>query len=123
MENITADQIINWLIRLAALIAALGVIYKATVKVLSKILDEKFNGINEKLDSFSKRLEDVDYNGCKNFLVAVISDIDSGKELSQTTLERFYENYDHYTKDCDGNGYIKAKVETLEQSGKLARFL
>ncbi len=116
MENITIGQLETFLLGFAAVIGACGVIYKSLMTMLNKALDTKLKDLTDKITA-------VDYDGCKNFLVAVISDIDDGRDISETTLERFYENYDHYVKDCAGNGYIKAKVESLEKSGKLARFL
>lgn len=123
----TLDQAATWLIRLAAVIAALGALYKALVYCLNKILESKFDEINTKvvnaIDDLSKKIEQNDYNSCKNFIVQIISEIDRGVEISETTLERFYEEYDHYVNDCDGNGYIKAKVAALERDGKLSRLL
>jgi hypothetical protein len=35
--------------------------------------------------------------------------------------ERFWEEYDHYTKDLKGNSYIKEWVARLKEQGKLWR--
>ena len=54
----------------------------------------------------------------KNFLVAKIAEVDKGNKLDEIEKERFWEQYEHYSK-IGGNSYIQRKVDELKESGKL----
>lgn len=113
MENITIGEINAFLVYIVGLGGVLLTVYN-TVK---KGIDKGFKPINDKIDK-------VDMNATKNFLVARISEIKSGAELDDISKERFIEQYDHYIKPkaeggLGGNSYIKLEVEKLKQEGKL----
>ena len=57
----------------------------------------------------------------KNFLVARLNEIENGETWSEIERQRFYEQYDHYTNDLNGNTYIKKAVEVHEAEGKIWR--
>ena len=125
MENITIGQIAAGLGIIAAILGGYKVLYdKLTdivsdvVKELMKPLSEAIGTINGQLDDLSRRLEEVDMESCKNFLVRCIADLEKGEALGETEKERFYEQYDYYL-DHDGNSYIRAKVEKLQTEGKI----
>ena len=76
--------------------------------------------VNQKLDAMDKKLDEVDMNACKNFLVRFLADVEQGNPIDEIEKERFYETYEHYTSPrLHGNSYIKEKVEDLKKQGKL----
>lgn len=107
MENITLGQINGFLVYIVGLIGVITTVYK-TVKTG---IDKGFKPLNDKIDK-------VDMNATKNFLVARISEIKAGAELDDISKERFIEQYDHY-KSMGGNSYIKLEVEKLQKENKI----
>ena len=86
----------------------------------SKWLENGLAPVNQKLDMMDKKLDEVDMNACKNFLVRFLADIEQGNPIDEIEKERFYETYEHYTSPrLHGNSYIKEKVEDLKKQGKL----
>lgn len=118
MEQVTLGQIGLVLAFIAALIASIGAIGKAVQKAVKKAFDNGMRATNEKLDRLEGKIDDVDLNTCKNFLVARISEIEQGRALDSVGEERFWEQYEHYLA-IGGNTYIQHKVEQLEKDGKL----
>lgn len=111
MENVTLGQIAEVFAFFAALIASCGVIYHFIKKALNKLFAEQLEAIN-------KRVDTIDLNACKNYLVMFLSNVERGEKIDEIELERFYEQYEYYTNH-KGNSYIKHKVEKLKQEGKL----
>ena len=107
MENITIGQINGFLVYIVGLIGILTTVYK-TAK----------SGIDKGLKPINDKIDKVDINATKNYLVARISEIKAGKELDDIAKERFVEQYDHYIQ-LGGNSYIKLEVEKLKQDNKL----
>ena len=69
--------------------------------------------------NLKEEMKKIDMNSTKNFLVARINEIEQGQKLDSITMERFWEQYEHYTKDLDGNTYIKTRVEHLKKKKKI----
>lgn len=107
MENITIGQINGFLVYVMGLVGILTTVY-TTVK---RGIDKGFKPINDKIDK-------VDINATKNYLVARISEIKAGQVLDDISRERFIEQYDHYIA-LNGNSYIKLEVEKLKKEGKI----
>lgn len=107
MGEITLNQIRDLMLYVIAFSTATATIIKAVKKAITS----GFEPINKKIDQ-------VDINATKNYLVARISEIKKGEKLSDIQLERFIEQYDHYIK-IGGNSYIKLEVEKLKSDGKL----
>ena len=107
MENITIGQINGFLVYIVGLIGILTTVYK-TVK----------SGIDKGLKPINDKIDKVDINATKNYLVARISEIKQGQVLDDIAKERFVEQYDHYIQ-LGGNSYIKLEVEKLKQDNKL----
>jgi len=120
MEDITLGQFGNWITLIVGLIAGVGVIYKSLKTLITKMLDAEFQEVNEKLDHVNSRINAIDLETCKNFLVAELAELDKGLNIDDVEMIRFYEQYDHYLK-VGGNSYIKRKVEAMEFEGKLIR--
>lgn len=102
MENITIGQISAILTFLVTFLGS--IIYLS--KFIKKMLDKAFSPINEKIDI-------LDVNQCKNFLVRFLADVEQGNELDEVEIERAYEIYDHYTNDLKGNSYIHRRWQQL----------
>lgn len=118
MEQITIGQIGIFLAFLAALIASVGAISKAAKKAVQKAFEAGMRSTNERLDKIEKKIEEVDLNTCKNFLVARLAEVEQGRQFDSVSEERFWEQYEHYLA-IGGNTYIQHKVDQLQQAGKL----
>jgi hypothetical protein len=89
--------------------------FKTAVKTA---VDDNFKTITGQITEINTRLDKVNMEACKNFLVRCLADIDRGDELTETEAQRFKEQYDYYIKH-DGNTYIKDKYEKSKSEGKL----
>lgn len=118
MENITLGQIALGVAFLVGLVAGVKSLKKSLKEWISDLLKEQFESLSEKIEDIDTKLDKVDMESCKDFLVGYISDFDDGDKISETELERFWERYEHYLNN-GGNSYIKSKVEKLKQEGKL----
>ena len=108
MDSITLKQIwdfMGWLIGFG------GATY-AIVTAVKKAIAKGFEPINSKIDK-------VDKNATMNYLVARLDEADKGNKLEGVAKKRFYEEYEHYTKELNGNTYIHDEFERLKKEGKL----
>ena len=108
ISEITLGQLQNWALWAIGFVGATMTIIKA----ISKVIEKGFEPINNKIDS-------VDKNATMNYIVARLDDIDKGTKLDGVARMRFYEEYEHYTKDLKGNTYIHDEFERLKKEGKL----
>lgn len=76
------------------------------------------NRKNVKKEDLIREIQKVQLDNCKNYLVQSIAKLESGGRLSQTELQRYWENYDTYTR-LGGNSYIHASTERLQKEGRL----
>ncbi len=112
MDNVTLGQISNimlWVI-------GFGTATFTIVSAVKKAIASAFKPIDKKIDN-------VDLNATKNFLVRCLADLDR-HGIDDVTRLRFYEQYEHYSKPkseggLGGNSYIKDEVERLKKEGKL----
>ena len=118
MENLTFGDVSSALTLLVAFVGSVAFLHKKLKLWLSKALDDQFQAIDKEMKSLQDRMDKVDMESCKNFLVRVISDIDNDQTIGETELERFWEQYEYY-KSLGGNTYISKKVEKLEHEGRL----
>ena len=118
MENLTFGDVSSALTLLACFIGSVTVLHKKLKKWLSDLLEDQFDVINKEIQSLQSRLDNVDMESCKNFLVRCIADFENGENISETELERFWEQYEYYSTH-GGNTYIAKKVQKLEQDGKI----
>ena len=79
---------------------------------VKKAIAKGFEPINSKIDK-------VDKNATMNYLVARLDEADKGNKLEGVAKKRFYEEYEHYTKELNGNTYIHDEFERLKKEGKL----
>ena len=106
MNDITLGQISDLMIWIIGFAGSTVAIITAVKKAISK----SYEPINKKIDN-------VDLNATKNFLVRCLADIER-HGIDDVTKMRFYEQYEHYGK-MGGNSYIKSEVERLKKEGKL----
>ena len=129
MEQITIGQIIDFAIRLAAFIGAVGVIIKVVMSSFTKVLKNELKPFEDKIEELEEarvvqhkdtidRINNVQLYSDKNFLVRFLADIEQGNLVDEVEKERFYEVYKDY-KGLGGNSYIQHKVEKLQKEGKL----
>lgn len=118
MENITLGEISNVLVFIAGILASGGSIAVFFSKRFGKIMADQLKPTNDKIDTLQSSISEVDMSNCKNYLVQIISILEAGGTVDKVALERFWENYDHYT-EMGGNSYIHTAVERLKKEGKL----
>lgn len=106
MNNITLGDISNVMIW----IIGFGTSTATIIVAIRKAIASAFKPINKKID-------DVDLNATKNFLVRCLADVER-HGIDDVTKMRFYEQYEHYTK-LGGNSYILSEVERFKKEGKL----
>ena len=121
MENITLGQVLAGGAFLIALIGGWIQLKKWTTTAVKEILKDELKGIKDDIARLHSEIKKEDKEKTKNFLVSRLADAERGQEWSDIERQRFYEQYDHYSKDLNGNTYIKTATELLEQSGKIWR--
>jgi low affinity Fe/Cu permease len=94
-----------------AIITTIGVIVSSVVNLL-------INSKNVKKKDLDEKIDEVQMDNCKNYLVQAIAKVEAGGKLSPVEMERYYENYDTYTK-LGGNSYIHSETEKLKKEGLL----
>ena len=118
MESITLEFIGELVAFLVALFGGLGYLYKTLKTWLTKLISDQQKETNEKLDGINARLDIIDRETTKNFLVRFLSEVERGERIDEIEKERFQEQYDHYI-DIKGNSYIKNKYNELHEKGLL----
>lgn len=129
ISDITVGSIAADLGVIVALIGGFVFLYAKLKEVITSVLKEMIKPITESIESLTKRVDDmesslnvrldtVDMESCKNFLVKCIGELEKGGELSEAEKTRFWEQYDYY-RDHGENSYIKNKAEFYQAKGKL----
>lgn len=102
MENVTLGQAFE---TLKFFVEFVGIV--ATILIGSKKI------INKQLEPINKKIEKIDENQCRNFLVDYLADVEKGIPKDEVQTKRAYEVYEHYTNDLHKNSYIHDKWERL----------
>ena len=118
MEHITIGQVNGWVVLIVGLIAGGKVLYNSLKTLITKLLDDNFSDINNRIKDLSDKIDIVDLESTKNFLVARLSEVEQGKAFDEIEKERFYEQFEHY-ENQGGNSYIKNKIDNLREEGKI----
>lgn len=121
MENITLGQVVAGTAFLIALIGGWIQLKKWTTTAVKEILKDELKGIKDDISKLHSEIKKEDKEKTKNFLVSRLADIERGQEWTDIERQRFYEQYDHYSKDLNGNTYIGTSVKHFEQTGKIWR--
>lgn len=107
IESITLED----LAKIAAFLVAFGGSVAAIIRGVDK-------AVQKLLQPVLKKIEAVDIENCKNYLVTFLASCERGEAHDEIELERFHEQLEHYKK-LGGNSYIHAKVEKLKAAKKL----
>ena len=91
-------DILDLIIKLSSLIVAVGVI---------------LSNINKIFNPIYKKINELEKNQCKNFLVRFLADVERGQKMDDIEVKRAHDVYDHYTNDLKQNSYIHDKWEKL----------
>mgnify|MGYP002622427952 CR=1 FL=1 len=118
MESITLNQVGVAVAFVVSLISGIGFINQRMKKWIKESMQEQLDAIESNINELHKRIDDVDQESCKNYLVSFLSDTEKGEWIDDIEKERFWEQYEHYTSH-GGNSYIKRKVELLKSENKL----
>lgn len=118
LGNLTVNDISALIVFLVGLIGGIGYLHKTLKDWLEKLLDDKFKTLGKKINDLEEKIDKVDMETCKNFLVRFLADVENGAELLDSEKQRFWEEYEHYIVN-GGNSYIKEWVEKLKKRGLL----
>lgn len=118
LEKLTLQQIASDIAIFVGLITAGIFLYNKLTVMIKNMLKDQFDYTNKKIDSVEAKVDKVDMNATRNFLVRCIHDFETGAPVDETEIERFWEQYDHY-RNNGGNSYIKSKVEKLQKEEKI----
>ena len=118
MEQITIGQIGLALTFIIGLISGINYIRIHLHKWISDSLKDQFELVDVQINKLQDQMNDIDIATCKNFLVSRLAEIERGLEWDEIEKERFWEQYEHYTK-IGGNSYIQQKVDKMRTEGKL----
>jgi hypothetical protein len=118
MEQITLGQIGLAVTFIVGLISGIGFLSQSTKKWITSAMKEQMESIDARIDSLANRLDQVDMEGTKNYLVSFLSKVERDREVDEIETERFWEQFQHYQK-MGGNSYIQRKIETLKTEGKI----
>lgn len=126
MEDLTLKWIsdnVAFIVTFAGGLTGIYLFIKKAFTVGLKPIEEKITKIDTKITnvetSLKEQIKVTDLNSTKNFLVARLEDIKNGQDLDSISLERFWEEYEHYKEDLKGNSYIENEVKKLQKDGKL----
>ena len=89
---------IDIIIKISSFISTLIIILTS----INKIINYSLKPLNDKINK-------IDENQCRNYLVDFLSDIENGNKKSDCQINRAYAVYDHYINDLKENSYIKDK--------------
>lgn len=118
IDSVTFGQIATALGILVAFGGSVAAFIAGLRKILNALFKEQLDRMDERFSKIEKRLDSVDMETCKNFLVTIVAEVDRGDALDDVQRQRFYEQYDHY-RNVGGNSYIQARVDELKKAGKL----
>lgn len=107
IEQVTVADIVSFIIGLVAFI-------KAVEYIVTGLSNNFLNTVSKSIEPISRRLDDIDKEQCKNYLVQCFHE---DRELSEFEKQRVHEVYQHY-RDLGGNSYIKEEFERLQDEGK-----
>lgn len=117
MDTLTLGQISITLAFIVGLWISVETLSKKISTLNEKALTDALKPTNDKLDKLSKKMDDVDLNSTKNFLVSSFLDVEMG-HVDEVTISRIYEQYEHYIK-LGGNSYIKDRFDKLKKNNKI----
>lgn len=113
IENVTLGEFAIFLAFLVTCITTVKTLRKHLRDTVEELLKDSFEKIEKSQADIMKRLNTVDLENCKNYLVTFLAELSRGEPKDETERQRFWEEYEHYTQN-GGNSYIKNKVEEMK---------
>ncbi|MBO6262073.1 MAG: hypothetical protein J6N95_05645 [Bacilli bacterium] len=107
MENLTLGGINTEILFIVTFCGGVFAIYKAVKSAIDKGLKPIYDKINV-----------VDMNATKNFLVPKIAELKAGNKLDEVTRKQVIDQYEHYIS-IGGNSFIKLEYDKLVKEGKI----
>lgn len=142
MGSITVEQIVTFILGLAAFIGAcsaiVAVIIKLYGKTVGKSIASSIKPIHDEITNFKSELEqrmdahntevkslidNLDTGECRNFLVRFLGDIERGVDIDSVEIQRAYEVMQHYSEDLKQNSYIHDRWTSVMGNRSLAASL
>lgn len=111
--NWTVEQISVSLALIVGIIGSVVYLKNKVKEWIEDLLEKKFKAIDTRFDDIEGKIDKVDMETCKNFLVRFLADVENGSDILPQETQRFWEEYQHYI-DKDGNSYIKEWVNKLK---------
>lgn len=118
MDKITLGDIATALAFIVAFGGSIVAIVAGIKKALKALLKEQMEEINKRMDKTDAKIDKVDYDNCKNFLVQILSQVERGEKLTTEEKIRLAEEFEHYTAN-GGNSYIKDWHTRLHDEGRI----
>ena len=118
MGNWTVEQIATTIALLVAIITGVTYLTKQIKQWIEKLLDSKFKALDTRMNSIEAKVDKIDMETCKNFLVRFLADVENGTLILDAEKQRFWEEYEHYIS-AGGNSYVKEWVDKLRKKGYL----
>lgn len=118
IKDLTLENLSTIILFLVAFIGGAIQLIKYSKTMLKSALKEEFEPIKSDINCLKNDLKQTRLESNKNFLVKCFDDLENGKYLSETTIERIHESFEDYEK-IGGNGYIHSRYEKLKGEGKL----
>ena len=118
LGSLTVNDISALIVFLVGLIGGIGYLHKTLKDWLEKLLSDEFKALTTKINELEDKIDKVDMETCKNFLVRFLADVENGAVILDSERQRFWEEYEHYIIN-GGNSYIKEWVEKLKKKGLL----
>jgi len=114
MENITMGQFAAAIALIVALITGIKYLNKTIKEWINAALNDRFHNLEQKISEQDQKLNELDIDECKNYIILFISKVNNGERIEDIELQRFYSLYEHYL-DKGENSFIKTKVEELKE--------
>ena len=119
IQDLTLEQVSIIIVFILGLIVGIKQLKKEIKEAIAESLKNQFEEVNSKLDGLKSSINALDVQTTKNFLVRYLSDVEREDVIYDAEKQRFWEEYDHYTKELGENSFIKEWVKDLQKEGKL----
>ena len=91
MEDITLGQAFNAI----KFIVEFGGIIITVIFAVKKTLNKQLEPLNKKIDEvkeeFHNKIDSLDMNDCKNFLVRFLADVERGQHMDEVEIKRAHD--------------------------------
>ena len=103
---------------IVGLIASAKKIAGYMAEAIGRVTQRQIQPLEQKIDALAVKIENVDNNSLKDFLVARFAEIERGSQPDEVTRQRIYEEMERYERQ-GGNSYIHTRFDELKKQGRL----